>query len=121
MLRALIAALFLFAAFMELTGQPGMTGEFALVGLGQGFRYLTGVLEAAGGVALLVPAISTLGAILLLAIGAGAFVAQATRLHGDWIDTIVIAAILGVIVYLQRGRSGSRRGGAEQRYGKAGL
>jgi uncharacterized membrane protein YphA (DoxX/SURF4 family) len=120
-LRALVAALFLFAAFMKLTSQPMMVEEFELVGLGQWFRYLTGALEAAGALALLVPAVSSLGAALLLAVDAGAFVAQVTRLHMDWIHTIVIAAVIGVIIYLQSGRTGSRRGGAEQGFGKAGL
>jgi putative oxidoreductase len=101
-LRILMAALFLFASFMKLTGKPDMVAEFDTIGLGQWFRYLTGLLEVIGGIGILVPSLSVFGAILLLAVDAGAFVAQVAILHMDWIHTIVIGAILGTLIYLQR-------------------
>jgi uncharacterized membrane protein YphA (DoxX/SURF4 family) len=103
-LRVLLAALFLAAAFMKLTGAPMIVAEFDLVGLGQWFRYVTGVLELAGAVLLLVPAVSRFGAILLLLIDAGAFVAQVERIHMDWVHTIVIGALLALAIQLQRRR-----------------
>ncbi len=103
-LRVLLAALFLMAAFMKLSGQPMMVEEFGTIGLGQGFRYLTGILELIGGIAVLVPAVSVFGALLLLCVDLGAFVTQAFVLHGDVIHTIVIALLLLVLIYLQRGR-----------------
>jgi len=101
-LRLILAALFLAAAVMKLTGAPMLVAEFDLVGLGQWFRYLTGVLELAGGVARLVTAVARYGAILLLLIDAGAFVAQIARIHMDWVHTIVIGVLLGLAIYLQR-------------------
>ncbi|MET3615958.1 putative membrane protein YphA (DoxX/SURF4 family) [Rhizobium aquaticum] len=101
-LRILSAGIFLAAAFMKLSGQQQMVDEFAIIGLGQGFRYLTGILELAGGIALLIPRFSPLGALLLLAVDAGAFVAQVAALHQDWIHTIVIGALLVAVVALQR-------------------
>jgi putative oxidoreductase len=101
-LRIMMAALFLFASFMKLAGTPNMITEFDAIGLGQWFRYLTGALEVVGGIGILVPSVSVFGAILLLAIDAGAFVAQVAVLHMDWIHTIVIGAILGTVIYLQR-------------------
>ena len=101
-LRVLLGAAFLFAGFSKLTGQPMMVAEFDQVGLGQWFRYVTGLLEVVGAIALVVPRSSVLGAILLLAVDAGAFVAQVGVLHMDWIHTIVIGALLAVVVYLQR-------------------
>jgi putative oxidoreductase len=101
-LRILVAALFLFAAVMKLSGQPMMIEEFNTIGLGQWFRLLTGALEAAGAVAILLPSVSVFGAILLLAVDAGAFVAQITILHVDWIHTVVIGALLATVIYLQR-------------------
>lgn len=101
-LRILMGGAFLFAAVSKLTGQPMMVAEFDQVGLGQWFRYFTGILEVIGGIAILVPSYSALGAILLLLIDAGAFVAQVSVLHVDWIHTIVIGAILAVVIYLQR-------------------
>ncbi|MBZ9936724.1 DoxX family protein [Mesorhizobium sp. BR1-1-16] len=103
-LCVLLAALFLMAAFMKLSGQPTMVEEFGVIGLGQWFRYLTGLLELIGSIALLVPAVSVLGAVLLLCIDIGAFITQAFVLHGDVVHTIVIAALLLVVIYLQRER-----------------
>lgn len=103
-LRVLMAALFLFAAAMKLTGQSAMVAEFATVGLGQWFRYLTGLMELTGGVMVLLPRRSILGAGLLLLVDAGAFVAQVAVLHMDWIHTVVIGALLVALIVLQRGR-----------------
>ncbi len=103
-LRVLIAALFLYAGAMKLTGDPMMVEEFGTIGLGQWFRYLTGILEVAGSIALLTPATSVYGAVLLLMVDAGACVAQVTTLHKDWIHTVVIGAVIGAAIYLQRGK-----------------
>ena len=105
-LRILMAALFLFASYMKLSGNPMMVDEFNTIGLGQWFRYLTGVLELAGGLAILVPSVSVFAALVLLAVDAGAFVTQIAVLHGDWIHTVVIGAILAAVIYLQRDRFG---------------
>jgi putative oxidoreductase len=106
-LRILMAALFLFASYMKLSGNPMMVDEFNTIGLGQWFRYLTGLLELVGGVAILVPSVSVFAAIVLLAVDVGAFITQVAVLHGDWIHTVVIGAILAAVIYLQRDRLGS--------------
>lgn len=103
-LRGLTAALFLFASFMKLTAQPMMVEEFNTIGLGQWFLYLTGALELIGGIAILMPQVSVFGAMLLLAVDAGALVVQIAILHGDWIHTIVIGAVIATVIYLQRDR-----------------
>ena len=101
-LRILVAALFLFASFMKLSGQAMMVQEFDTVGLGQWFRYFTGSLELLGAVVVLVPRVSAFGAIFLLLVDIGAFVAQITVLHMDWVHTIVIGLFIAALVYLQR-------------------
>ncbi len=103
-LRVLLAALFLFAAYMKLSGNPQMVAEFETVGLGQWFRTVTGLLELVGSIAILIPATSILGAGLLLCVDSGAFVAQVAVLHMDWIHTIVIGALLAVTIWLQTGK-----------------
>lgn len=97
LLRILLSLVFLFAAFMKLSGQPAMVAEFDIVGLGQWFRYLTGALELLGGLAILVPRASVFGALLLLTVDVGAFIAQVAILHMDWIHCIVIGALLVVL------------------------
>jgi putative oxidoreductase len=109
-LRVVVAALFLFAGFMKLSGQPMMVAEFDTVGLGQWFRSFTGILEVAGAVATLIPAVSALGAVLLLLVDAGAFVAQVAVLHMDWIHPIVIGAFIAALIYLQRDALKARLG-----------
>jgi putative oxidoreductase len=109
-LRVLMAALFLFAAFAKLTSQPMMVEEFGLLPVGQWFRYFTGLLELVGSIALLTPQVSGLGAILLLIVDIGAFFAQVLFIHMDWLHTIVIGAILAALVYLQRDSISERIG-----------
>jgi uncharacterized membrane protein YphA (DoxX/SURF4 family) len=101
-LRILMGAMFIAAGAAKLAGQQMMVDEFAVVGLGQWFRYFTGILEFAGGIAVLLPRFSPLGALVLLLVDIGALVAQITILHADWIHTIVIGAILVAIIALQR-------------------
>lgn len=101
-LRVLMAGLFLFAAFGKLTGLPMMVQEFEVIGLGQWFRYFTGVTEVVGALALLAPAVSGIAAMALLLVDIGAFIAQVAVLHVDWIHTIVVGAVLVALIYLQR-------------------
>ena len=101
-LRVLMAAVFLFAAFAKLTSLQMMVDEFAVLPVGDWFRYVVGLLELVGAIALLTPAVSGLGALLLLAVDIGAFFAQVLFIHIDWIHPIVIGAILAALVYLQR-------------------
>jgi putative oxidoreductase len=100
--RVLVAAFFLFAAIQKLTGAQMEVDLFQVVGLGQWFRYLTGLLEVAGGVMLLAPTISAFGALILLLVDVGAFIAQVTVLHQDWVHTVVIGVVLVGLVYFQR-------------------
>ena len=99
-LRVLVAAVFLAAGIMKLVGAPMLVAEFDLVGLGQWFRIVTGILEIGGGILVLVPALSALGAAVLLLVDVGAFIAQATRLHGDVIHTLVLIVATGVLAWL---------------------
>jgi putative oxidoreductase len=103
-LRILVAGVFLFAAYMKLSGQQMMIDEFETVGLGQWFRYFTGLLELAGGILVLIPAWSVIGALILLAVDIGAFFAQVLVIKMDFIHTLVIAAVILVLIYLQRGQ-----------------
>ena len=101
-LRVLVAAVFLAAGIMKLVGAPMLVAEFDLVGLGQWFRIVTGILEIGGGILVLVPARSALGAAVLLLVDVGAFIAQVSVIHMDWVHTVVIGALLAVLIYLQR-------------------
>ena len=65
-----LAAMFVFAGGLKLTGAPEMVGLFDSIGIGQWFRYVTGSIEVVS--ALLVPAWAAFGALLLIPTMAGA-------------------------------------------------
>lgn len=97
LLKGFVALAFIAAALLKLSGDPKMVTEFGEIGFGQGFRYLTGVIEVLGAILLLVPRAARLGALLLLGICVGALVAQIVVLHGDLIHVFVLGALLAVI------------------------
>ena len=71
-----LAAMFLMAGGSKLAGVPAMVSLFDALRLGQGFRYVTGVIEVASGIALLVPSAAVFGAMLLIATMLGAVAAN---------------------------------------------
>ena len=76
----LLAAMFVMAGLGKVIGRPGMVLEFEHVGLGQWFRYVTGVLELAGAIGLLIPRFSRFAAGMLAVIMVGAIIAHLTVL-----------------------------------------
>ena len=79
-----------------------MVDEFERVGLGQWFRYFTALLELGGAALLLWPSTTAFGALALATVSVGAFLAQLLVLHEDIVHAIVIALILGAIVWAHR-------------------
>jgi putative oxidoreductase len=102
LLKLLLAGLFLFAGGAKLAGMPAMIDEFERVGLGQWLRYLTGSLELVGAVLLLWPSTTALGALALAVVCIGAVLAQLLVLHEDIVHAIVLAVLLGAIVWTHR-------------------
>jgi putative oxidoreductase len=64
-LRGLLTLAFLGAGGAKLAGVEMMVATFDQVGLGQGFRYLTGAIEIAGAVLLWLPRKQVIGAAVL--------------------------------------------------------
>src|SRR6185503_429994 len=65
-LQFVTAVVFLMAGFGTLSGYPMMVETFEKIGLGQWFRYVTGVIEVASAILLLIPRLTPIGAALLL-------------------------------------------------------
>jgi putative oxidoreductase len=101
-LKIAFAALFVLTGWAKLYGVPPMIEIFEKVGLGQWFRYFTGVLELLGAALLLWPGTTAFGALLLTVVCIGAFFAQLFILHEDVIHAIVLGAILAAIVWTYR-------------------
>ena len=53
--QVVLAAMFLMAGGSKLAGVPAMVSLFDLIGMGQWFRYVTGVIEVISGIALRPP------------------------------------------------------------------
>lgn len=104
-LKVLLAGVFFAAAVAKLAGHPMMVSEFETIGLGQGFRIFTGVVEVVAALMLIWPATAFLGALVLLAVCAGAFVAQAGPLHGDLVHVVVLTTMLLPVVWVTRPRA----------------
>jgi uncharacterized membrane protein YphA (DoxX/SURF4 family) len=101
-IKLVLALAFGAAAVMKLQATPKMVNEFDTIGLGQGFRTVTAVIEAAGAALLLIPRTAFIGALVLLGICAGALVAQLGPLHGDVVHVVVMGALVAVVGWFSR-------------------
>ena len=101
-LKGVLALAFLAAAAAKLSSQPMMVAEFGKIGFGQGFRYVTGATEVTGSVLLLWPRSAFFGALILLGVCSGAFLAQTGPLHGDIIHVVVLGSLLLLAAWLTR-------------------
>jgi uncharacterized membrane protein len=89
--KVLWGAQILLAAFLligsglpKLVGQADAVETFELIGWGQWFRYVTGVVEVAGAIALVIPRLAGLAAAGLIGLMAGAIVTQILVLEPAW-------------------------------------
>jgi putative oxidoreductase len=104
-LQVLAAAAFLGAGGSKLAGAPQMVAVFEKVGVGQWFRYVTGLLEVMGALGLLIPGYAFYGAALLAMVMVGAIVSHLTVLGGSPAGPAVLLVLTGTIAYLRRPRS----------------
>lgn len=89
--KVLWGAQILLAAFLligsglpKLVGQADAVETFELIGWGQWFRYVTGVVEVAGAIALVIPRLAGSAAAGLIGLMAGAIVTQILVLEPAW-------------------------------------
>ena len=81
-IQVLVAAYFVYSA--SLLFGDGLVGKFTEIGFGQWLRYLTGVLELAGAIGLLIPFLSGLAGLGLTGVMAGAVATELFLLdNGD--------------------------------------
>ncbi|WP_327586913.1 DoxX family protein [Nonomuraea sp. NBC_00507] len=115
MVQVLVAVYFVAAAYPKLAGINGTTEMFSIIGLGQWFRYLTGGLEIAGAIGLLIPRLCGLAALALTALMICAIATQAFILHNGLLGPTIPAIACAVIGWARWpgnqliGRSGRAR------------
>jgi putative oxidoreductase len=93
------AAMFVFAGFMKLSSAPLMVQEFAAIGLGQWFRYVTGSIEVVSAVLLLIPSVAAYGAAALAVTMTGAVATHLSILGGSPLMAIVLLAATATIAW----------------------
>lgn len=98
-LQILGAAMFLMAGFSKLSGSEPMVQAFAAIGLGQWFRYFTGALEVIGGIALLIPKVSSFGALLLAVVMVGAVIVHLAVIGGSPVMAIILLLVMSLIAW----------------------
>ncbi|MFJ4833885.1 DoxX family protein [Streptomyces sp. NPDC088747] len=93
-LGALQITLALFYAFAsalpKLIAHPSAAESFDKLGWGSTGMYTIGALELAGAIALLIPLLSSVGAVALSALMVGAFIVNVTVVQGSYVATPLI-------------------------------
>jgi putative oxidoreductase len=104
-LQIAAAGMFLMVGFLKLSGNPQLVGLFEAIGIGQWFRYLTGTLEVAGAILLLIPRTSGLAALMLVAVMTGAVITHLFIVGGSPFMAIILVIVTGVIAWGRRRRT----------------
>ena len=94
--QVLTAAAFLMAGFAKLSGQPMMVETFDKIGIGQWFRYVTGGIEVASAILLLIPRLSPVGAALLVCTMIEAVSTHLFVIGGSPVPALVLGCLAAV-------------------------
>ena len=97
-----LAGMFLLAGSSKLLGAPAMVGLFDAIGIGQWFRYLTGLIEIGSAVALLVPSFAVFGAVALVATMIGAVLTHLFVVGGSPAMPAVLLMGSAAVVWARR-------------------
>ena len=101
-LQVLAALAFLGAGGSKLGGAEQMVVVFDKIGVGQWFRYVTGLLEVVGGIGLLIPRYAFYAASLLAIIMISAVITHLTIVGGSPLPAIFLLVLTGAIAYLRK-------------------
>ncbi|WP_035697451.1 DoxX family protein [Glycomyces tenuis] len=103
--QALFAAFFVFASVPKILGDDANVASFEQIGAGQWFRVVTGLVELAGAIGLVVPRLSSLAAAgLAIVMLCATWVNQVPLDMPLWagVNTIVFAAAFAAIAWYRR-------------------
>ncbi|NBZ88105.1 DoxX family protein [Stagnihabitans tardus] len=107
-IRVLLTAAFASAGIAKLMGVEMMVQTFDAVGVGQWFRYVTGILELGSAIVLWIPGLQAWAAGLLACTMVGAIIAHFTVLAaqgpGAAIPAMVLLVLALVTLYANRGQ-----------------
>ena len=98
-LQIVTAAAFLMAGFGTLSGYPMMVETFDKIGIGQWFRYVTGAIEVASAILLLIPSLTPVGAALLVCTMGGAVLSHLLLIGGSPVPALVLLCFSAIILW----------------------
>jgi hypothetical protein len=91
------------SAAPKLIGHSSAAESFDKSGFGDWFMYLTGGLELAGAIALVIPILSGLSALAFMGLMIGAFITQVTVFDGQYaITPVILFVVFGGIAWVRR-------------------
>jgi uncharacterized membrane protein YphA (DoxX/SURF4 family) len=94
-LQILLALMFLMVGTLKLSGDPASVAMFDTIGTGQWLRYLTGSLEIAGAIGVLIPLLSGLAGLGLAGVMVGAIATHLFLLGGGlWLPIVLLVMAL---------------------------
>jgi putative oxidoreductase len=101
-LQIALAGMFLMAGGSKLLGAPAMVALFNAVGIGQWFRYVTGLIEVGSALALLTPRVAVIGALALVPTMVGAILAQLLMVHASAVPPAVLLVGAALVLWARR-------------------
>ena len=101
-LQIVLALAFLAAGGSKLAGVPMMVQIFDQIGIGQWFRFVTGVVEIVGAVGLLIPGFAGPAALWLGFTMVCATITHLTVLHTNPAPAIVLVVLNALVVFLRQ-------------------
>jgi uncharacterized membrane protein YphA (DoxX/SURF4 family) len=100
--QILLALAFLGAASGKLLGTPDMVGLYEAIGIGQWFRYVTGLFELTGAILIVVPRTRFFGAALLSTVMVGAVLTHLFILHNAPTAPALLLVLAGIVAWGRR-------------------
>lgn len=101
-LQIVMAGYFLMSAMAKFTNVEPAASTFEAIGFGDWFRHLTGVLEVAGAVSLVVPPLAGLAGLALAVLMVFATLTEAFVSKGGVAAPLVLLALCAVIAWCRR-------------------
>ena len=97
-----LAGMFLLAGGSKLLGAAPMVALFDAIGIGQWFRYFTGLIEVGSALALLAPSFAVFGAVALVPTMIGAVVTELFIVHGSPVMPAILLLGAAAVVWTRR-------------------
>lgn len=101
-LRIVLTLAFIGAGGAKLAGVEMMVATFDQIGFGQGFRYVTGVIELVGAALLWLPRRQVIGAAVLGGTMVGAVLTHWFIIGPSAVPAIVLGLLSAVVLYIYR-------------------